>query len=184
MKDARQPFSFPVKVGHVSANPISITIEADERERRALAKAWGVDAVHAFSAKLDAARWKRDGVRVSGRVHARIEQQCVVTLDPVEQVIDEDLTAIFVPEGSRLARDETVDGELVIDAEAPDLPETFSGDTIDAGAVAAEFAAMAIDQYPRKPGVGFADHVESAEEGEEERPSPFAALKDWKGGPH
>ena len=40
---------------------------------------------------------------------------------------------------------------LIIDAEGPDLPETFSGDRLDAGAIAEEFFELAIDPYPRKP---------------------------------
>ena len=41
----------------------------------------------------------------------------------------------------------------MLDAEGPDGPETFTGDTIDAGALAEEFFGLAIDPYPRKTGV-------------------------------
>ena len=44
-------------------------------------------------------------------------------------------------------------GEILLDAEGPDSPETFSGDTIDVGALAEEFFGLAIDPYPRKQGV-------------------------------
>jgi len=43
-------------------------------------------------------------------------------------------------------------GEILIDAEGPDSPETFSGDTIDVGALAEQFFGLAIDPYPRKQG--------------------------------
>ena len=43
-------------------------------------------------------------------------------------------------------------GEVLLDADGPDRPETFAGDSIDAGALAEEFFALAIDPYPRKPG--------------------------------
>jgi len=43
-------------------------------------------------------------------------------------------------------------GEILIDAEGPDSPETFSGDTIDVGALAEQFFGLAIDPYPRKAG--------------------------------
>ena len=102
------------------------------------------------------------GVRVKGHVSVSIVQDCVVTLDPVEQQIEEDFEAIFLPENSRLAK-RVQDGsaELVLDPEGPDLPETFTGDSIDVGAVAAEFAALAIDPYPRKQGVDYTDRIES-----------------------
>jgi hypothetical protein len=53
------------------------------------------------------------------------------------------------------------------------------GDTIDAGEVVAEFAALAIDPYPRKEGIAFAGHIEDSGENDK-KPSAFAALKDWK----
>ncbi len=172
-------FSYPVKVGHVSANPLEVTLSADERERRALAKSWDVLGVDELSAVLSIHRWKKDAIRIRGRVTGRVSQACVVTLEPVEAMIDQEIDQIFVPEGSKLMRRPANDqAEMVLDPEGPDLPEVFEGDTIDAGCVVAEFAALALDPYPRKPGVKFKPHIESAEE--DTKPSPFAALKDWK----
>ncbi|MFB9951109.1 DUF177 domain-containing protein [Rhizobium puerariae] len=179
--DDGSPFSYPVKVGHISANPVTVHLEADARELEDLANIWQVLEVRSLKADLQIARWKKDGVRLKGRVEANIVQSCVVTLEPVESRIDEDFEQIFVPEGSKLARIVTNDAaEMVLDPEGPDLPEPFSGDTIDAGAAVTEFAALAIDPYPRKPGVEFADHLEGDADGKSARPNPFAALKDWK----
>ena len=174
------PFSYPVKVGHISANPVEVRLAADDRELEGLAKLWNVLSVPKLEADLKIARWKRDGVRLKGNVRAKIVQACVVTLDPVESDIDEEFEQIFVPEGSKLARVPPVDaGEMVLDPDGADLPETFTGDTIDAGAAVAEFAALAIDPYPRKPGIEFEDHIEDTGE-DDKKPSPFAVLKDWK----
>lgn len=178
--DPDVPFSYPVKVGHISANPVEVHVEADATEMKGLAALWNVLSVESLTADLKIARWKRDGVRIKGRVKARITQACVVTLDPVASEIDEDFEQIFVPEGSKLARMPTTDsGEMLLDPDGPDLPEMFTGDTIDAGSVVAEFAALAIDPYPRKPGIGFEGHIEDTGENDR-KPSPFAALKDWK----
>ncbi len=174
------PFSYPVKVGHVSANPVEVHLEADGRELAGLAKLWDVLSVPKLEADLKISRWKRDGIRLKGNVRAKIVQACVVTLEPVEAEIDENFEHIFVPEDSKLARAPSVDaGEMVLDPDGPDLPETFTGDTIDAGAVVAEFAALAIDPYPRKPGIAFEGHIEDTGENDK-KPSPFAVLKDWK----
>jgi uncharacterized metal-binding protein YceD (DUF177 family) len=176
----RPPFSYLVKVGHVSHNPIEVHVEADARELKALAALWKVLSVEALSADLKLRRWKKDGVKVFGSIHAHVTQACVVTLDPVESDIDEDLDQIFVPEGSALARIPANDeGEMIIDPDGPDMPETFAGDAIDVGAVVAEFAAMGIDPYPRKPGVEFEPHIENSG-GTEAKPSPFAVLKNLK----
>ncbi|MBD9371783.1 DUF177 domain-containing protein [Rhizobium sp. ARZ01] len=174
------PFSYLVKVGHISANPVEVKIAADGNECSGLARQWGVPEVRSFSAELQVQRWKKDGVRLKGRVQANIVQSCVVTLDPVESLIDEPIDAVFVPEGSKLARTPVVEGgEMLLDPDGPDSPETFHGDTIDVAVVAAEYAAMAIDAYPRKEGVMFSGHVEHSED-DDRKPSPFAVLKDWK----
>lgn len=173
-------FTYRVKVGHVSANPVQVRVAADARERGGLATLWEVEAVNRLEAELQIARWKKDGVRIKGRVTGEIVQACVVTLEPVVTAIDQEIDQIFVPEGSKLARI-VLDGagEMVLDPDGPDLPEPFVGDTIDAGALIAEFAALGIDPYPKKPGVNFAGHIESDVE-EEKKPSAFAVLKDWK----
>ncbi|MFC3071827.1 YceD family protein [Shinella pollutisoli] len=181
MKTDDIPFSYPVRVGHISANPVEVTISADAEERAGLARLWGVLEVRALSAAFQVQRWKRDGVRLKGRVSADIVQACVVTLEPVEAHIDEPVEAVFVPEGSKLARMPVAveGGEMLLDPDGPDAPEVFSGDTIDAGAVAAEHAALAIDPYPRKSDAVFEGHTESTRK-DDRKPSPFAALKDWK----
>jgi hypothetical protein len=177
---ADRPFSYKVKVGHISLNPVEVRLEADEAERKGLAALWDVVSVEELKAELKINRWKRDGVRVRGTVKARIVQECVVSLDPVETEINEEFEQLFVPEGSKLARVPIQpSGEMVMDPEGQDLPETFVGDTIDAGVVVAEFAAMGIDPYPRKPGLDFEDHIEDTGENDV-KPSSFAALKDWK----
>ncbi|TIV50461.1 MAG: DUF177 domain-containing protein, partial [Mesorhizobium sp.] len=67
--------------------------------------------------------------------------------------IDEPVEALFLPEQSKLGREGFEGGgEIVLDADGPDSPETFSGDTIDVGALAEQFFGLAIDPYPRKPG--------------------------------
>lgn len=174
------PFSYRIKVGHVSHNPLEVRVEADERERKALARLWDILGVEALTAELKIRRWKKDGVKVVGTVHAEVTQACVVTLDPVRQVIDEEVEELFVPEGSALARIPANDaGEIVVDPDGPDLPEPFSGDEIDVGAFVAEMVAMALDPYPRRPDAEFAGHIED-DAADEKKPSPFAVLKNLK----
>ncbi|QCI98163.1 YceD family protein [Agrobacterium larrymoorei] len=174
------PFSYPVKVGHISANPVRIGLTASPEELQALAKFWDVVSVEYLKSELQVTRWKKDGIRIKGQVEARVTQSCVVTLEPVSSDINEKVEQIFVPEGSKLARMVTNDeGEIVLDPDGPDIPDQFVGDTIDVGIVVAEFAALAIDPYPRKPDVDFDGYGEKTPF-EDKKPSPFAVLKDWK----
>lgn len=86
-----------------------------------------------------------------GRVRASIVQSCVVTLEPVPSKIDEPSSRYSGPGmypacGRRPANDT---GEMMLTRWSLTCRKA-SGDTIDAGEVATEFAAMAIDPYPRK----------------------------------
>jgi len=173
-------YSYPVKVSNISANPATLRFSADAADLKRLESQWGVSEVTAFKAEVVLGRWKRDGVRVTGHISASIVQPCVATLEPVTQQLEEDFESIFLPENSRLAaRIFDGNGEMFLDPEGPDLPETFSGDSIDLGAVVAEFAALAIDSYPRKPGLEFNDRIES-DPASDKKPSPFAVLQGLK----
>ncbi|TIN13876.1 MAG: DUF177 domain-containing protein, partial [Mesorhizobium sp.] len=61
-------------------------------------------SVENYRAELLVAPWKRNGVKVSGRVEADITQACIVTLEPIEAHIDEAVDALFLPEQSKLGR--------------------------------------------------------------------------------
>ena len=93
-----------------------------------------------WRAELLVEPWKRNGVKVSGEVEADITQQCVVTLEPIEARISEEVSGLYFSRGfqARPAR-LSCGGEVQLDAEGPDSPETFSGETIDVGALAEEF---------------------------------------------
>jgi hypothetical protein len=145
------PVSFRASVVRLPQKGMPVTIEADEGQRRLLAQEHGLLAVGSFRADILVSNWKNDGVRVSGRVSADITQTCVVSLDPIESHVEAEISALFVPEDSRLAKVHTAHREeILLDADGPDSPEPFSGDSIDVGALAEEYFALAIDPYPRK----------------------------------
>ena len=179
--DERGALYYPVPVQRLPHKGLMVTIEADEREKAALAERHGLLKVDDFRAEFHLSPWKKQGVRVRGTVRAGITQACIVTLDPVDSSIDETVDAVFVPERSRLARVDTDDsGELVLDPEGPDMPETFSGDALDTGAIAEEFFELAIDPYPRKEGAELTEERDVAEDKTEAPKSPFAELAKWK----
>jgi uncharacterized metal-binding protein YceD (DUF177 family) len=113
------------------------------------------------------------GLRVDGRIQARVTQNCVVTLEPVVQEIEESFALEFGAAGDVLDEDS---GELVVlpDQEQPDpMPE----EGLDVGELVAEQLALAIDPYPRKEGADLQavlkQHGIDADAG---KPNPFAAL--------
>lgn len=146
--------SFQAHVSRLPQKGMPVRIEATAAQREALARAHELQSVERYVADLLVTPWKRHGVKVSGRVEADITQACVVTLEPVITHIDEAVDGLFLPEESKLGRQGFEGGgEILIDADGPDSPETFSGDTIDVGALAEQFFGLGIDPYPRKPGV-------------------------------
>jgi len=153
-EDAKSLVSFEVHVARLPKDGLPVVFEADEAQREALAKAHGVRSVDAYKADLLVTAWKRHGVKVVGTVEADITQECVVSLEPIEAHLEEDVEGLFLPADSKLGRlGFDTGGEIVIDADGADSPELFSGDTIDAGELAEQFFGLAIDPYPRKSGV-------------------------------
>jgi len=176
--ESKSPVSFRFQVNRLPKNGAEVTLEADADQRAGLAQAHDLQTVESFVAQFTIKGWKGDGVIVSGRVQAKITQPCVVTLEPIASEIDEEISSVFVPENSKLARraDET---EIVLDPEADDLPETFSGDSIDLGALAEEFFALGIDPYPRKEGISLQDAL--GEDEQENRGPLYEELKKLRG---
>jgi uncharacterized metal-binding protein YceD (DUF177 family) len=167
--------SYKVSVNRLPQRGMPVRLEANERERAELARDHGLVEVKSFAADLMVAKWRNDGVKVTGTLSADIVQTCSITLEPMDAHVENDIDAVFVPEHSKLARMETdVNGEILLDAEGPDGPETFAGDQLDVGQVAEEFFELGIDPYPKKPGAELPPVSEA--DLEPAKVSPFAKL--------
>ena len=160
-----------------------VKFEASDIEVQAIASGFGLLKVEAFSAELLITTWRRDGAKIEGTLLAKIEQSCVVSLKPVFQTINEDISLIYVPEGSKFAKPELdANGELLLDPDGVDLPDTFNGTTIDISQLMLEVFALAIDPHPRAEDVSMDEIYKSDENVDERPPSPFAALAKLKNG--
>lgn len=178
-RTSTSPVSYPVNVARLQRSGLPVWLEADAQQRAELAAQHGLLGVDSFRIDVVVAPWKGDGVKVTGRVAATISQACVVTLEPVEARIDEPIDTVCVPEGSKLAVPGWIErGEIVLDAEGPDTPETFTGDSIDVGALAEEFFALAIDPYPRKSGASIESATAGREPSVERRGPLYEKLRD------
>jgi hypothetical protein len=170
---AADPWRAPLVVAQLPETGLHREIEAGRSEREAMAEIAGLRDVRSVRAFFDVMP-KNDGrVHVTGRVHALIGQTCVVTLDPIENEIDEEIDLEFAPPG-----DVPTLGDLVEEAEqrgeeVPDAPEPIVAGVIDLGRVATDALFLAIDPYPRKPGAVFEPQITSGEAEDH----PFAALK-------
>jgi uncharacterized metal-binding protein YceD (DUF177 family) len=179
MPDSDLPWSFPVLVTQLPETGLHQVLEATPAQRNLLAAAAGVNAVLRVVATFDVIPAPGGHVNVTGRVRARVEQTCVVSLDPVENDIDEAVTAIFAPPSQIPSSPKSVQREQVEDTEIPDPPEPIVNGAIDLGQLAAEFLVLGIDPYPRKPEAAFV--LPQIPEDPDEH--PFAALKALKARP-
>ena len=167
-------WSTPVRLGEVGRGAMSLDLAPDAAERAAIAKQLGLESLPALSATLTLKPWM-DGVEITGRFDAVVEQVCAVSLDNFQQPLSGEIEVRVVPAGSPQAAEPT-GGEVDYDPEAPDPPDVLQGESIDLAAYVVEHLALEIDPFARKPGVAF-DY--SPPEGPE---SPFAVLRKLKGG--
>jgi len=170
------PFSLPVNVRRLPKKGQRHRLEVTDAVKEHLIKEFGVVDVLALECEASVAPWKKDGVRIEGSVQATLLQPCAVTGEEIETVIDEPVEVIFVPQGSKLALPKLDErGEIVLDVEGDDLPETFEGDSIDLVDVWMEFFGLGYNPFARKEGVELDTTTNEALD-QHEKVSPFAAL--------
>jgi hypothetical protein len=166
-----EPFSRLVRVDAIPKEGQTVALEASAPEREALAAFYNLPSIEALTASLFVRPASHGGVRVTGAVHGALTQICVVSLDPFPATIDEAIDVRFVPRP-----EETVDGRALQEPQSSsmadeDEPDPITDGKIDLGALAAEFFALGLDPYPRKPGAIF----ESPED-RDDNISPFSTL--------
>lgn len=99
---------------------------------------------------------------------AIVTQTCVVSLDEFETSVGEVVDTEF----RKAVSTDVTSGrrEAMLELER-DEPEEIVDGRIDLGYITAEFLALGLDPYPRKPGVAFDEDAIATEPD-----SPFAAL--------
>ena len=161
----------PLKLAELSHGEVTRKLDADAAARTRIAGELGLDGLERLQAEFTVSPWL-DGARVRARLRASVQQTCGVTLEPLDSQIDCAFEVKLLPVGSPNAPTEPED--TVLDPDAEDPPELVENEQIDLGALVIEQLALEIDPFPRKPGAEF-------DQGPEENPpSPFAVLKDFK----
>jgi hypothetical protein len=177
--DKPDPWRAPVVVAQVPETGLHREIEADAAVREAMADLAGLREVVSAQASFDVTPKSGGRFHVAGQVRARIGQTCVVTLEEIENELDEPIDLIFAPPEQVPQMAELVDEAEESAEETPDPPEPIVGGIIDLGRLATDAVFLGIDPYPRKPDAVFEPVVEAADPEDH----PFAALKALKAGP-
>lgn len=158
-------------------------IEASPSECASIAAACKIESLSDFSFSYRLQPLSQGRFLLSGNLCAHVTQACVITLEPVDERIDEEVSVELWPE-DQIAVEEnaetSVDNHNTEDhggdanlADLPGLPEPIVNGRFDLGAFAAEELAAAINPYPRKEGAVFSwtDPTDAPE-----KSGPFATL--------
>jgi uncharacterized protein DUF177 involved in 23S rRNA accumulation len=173
MIDKQSPWSVPIVVAQIPDTGLHRNIEAGAAERDAIAAIGDLREVLSVSASFDVMPIGQGRISVVGSVKGRIGQTCVVTLDPIENDLNETIDLIFAPESQIPQLADLVDEAAAGEADVPDPPEPILNGIIDLGRVATDALFLGVDPYPRKPDAVF--ELPAIPEDPEDH--PFAALK-------
>lgn len=163
-------FSRPLDITRVPAQGSTERISAEPAECEALAVRFGLPAIHRLAAELKVSRWRGEGLRIDGRFSVDLDQTCVVSLEVFRSTLTDTFESYFLPAGRMAGKDDAA----IEEGDA----EPFENGVIDMGEAVAEAVALALDPYPKKPGVSFADIVDEPAPAKEE--NPFARLGSLK----
>jgi uncharacterized metal-binding protein YceD (DUF177 family) len=192
-------FSRPVAADRIGRDGYQVTIEAGPAERVALAARFGLVSLEALTARCRLRQVAGGMIELQAGFEAEVTQTCVVTLEPFPARVADDFTQRYALDPHRLRR--PVEEPEMFDPDADDPPEALEEGGIDLGEAVAQHLAIALDPFPRAPGVVFEDafdgvspgsptdlppgsstvEVNSGDESESpRRPNPFALLAKLK----
>ena len=134
-------------LSRLSSSGLDFDVAATPAECASIARRLQVVSLQALAAHYLLQSLPAGTVEAQGTLTATVTQECVITLDAFESTVVEQFVVRFVPE-TRF--DDTEDPFL--DPESIDeIP--YEGDRIDLGEATIEQLALALDPFPRKPGV-------------------------------
>lgn len=175
----------------LQGTPYKVSITANQEAREALARRLKIMSVSELTVDATLERVRGGAViHVKGLVQADLTQECVVTLEPVNEAIDESFEGWFAdPETpsftkARRERDtKHLRGEKPMLEEDED-PEAIEDGEIDVAELAVQYLSLTLNPYPHAEGVSVEDIQNSQSKDDEGArdtfKNPFAALKDWK----
>jgi uncharacterized metal-binding protein YceD (DUF177 family) len=159
-----------------------ITLSPSDAERAAIAHWLGIEAIGQLQAIIRLSRVRDDEYAYVASFEADVVQACVVTLEPVPSHLAGEFSRLFKVMGRRggghRRRSAEAGGSVEISHLEDDEPELIEGTSIDLAVPLLEEMSLALDPYPRAPGVAF----EAPKEEMSVSDSPFAVLEALKTG--
>ncbi len=173
------PFTLSYNLNRLGQAGDEVAFSASEDERAALAVLAGVLDVPKYDAQIRLHKLSPTRFALAYHLAAEVMQACVVTLEPLLARITRDFERElhYAPAPRHGGSDPAKDAAVSL--EDDELREEISSLHYDLATPLIEEFLLAIDPYPRAPGVEFVP----PETGEPKPENPFAALKGLKSGP-
>lgn len=165
---AAPEFSRPVDVARIGSVETVQEISATPAECGALAQRFGLLGLARLEARVRLRRTPAGHrLHVAGHISADVTQACVVTLESVDNRVEEDFAVVYgeLEEG----------GDISVDVDEDSAVEPLPEGPLDIGEAVAQELALALDPYPHAPGAAL-ESPSGTEQAPTERPNPFQVL--------
>lgn len=169
------PFSHLYNLNRLGQAGDDVSFAATDDERAALAGFTGVSRVDLFAARIVLRKPAAYRFELDFTLEADIVQACVVSLVDVPSHIERRFTRELHFDPALKRAKERPDEDFL---QEDDKPEEIDSLHYDLAAPLIEEFVLAIDPYPRAPGVAF----EAPKETQDTPENPFAVLKGLKSG--
>lgn len=139
-------FSRPLRIEDVTFKRSEFLVEPTAEECAALSERLGVVTIKNLIGSVSFNRRRNnDGLRAHISLTAEVTQICGMTLDPVDEHVDEQFDILFLS-------GEGFTPENNLDFAGDDPPELIMDGVMDLGELLSQLLAVSIDPYPRKRG--------------------------------
>jgi uncharacterized metal-binding protein YceD (DUF177 family) len=165
---AKPPLSHKISIASLPRMGQHVALKASEEICQQIADQLDLPSMKMLDAHFQIVPSRSGIIRVTGEVKARVEQVCIVSLEAFPFDINETVDLRFI-EADKLEKPAKAEVERTLEDEDP--PDPIYDGVIDLGELAVEFVALALEPFPRKPGVELPVQLQITKE-----ESPFAVL--------
>jgi len=170
------PLSRKLRIADIEENA-ERRIEATGAETANIARLLDLVRLDSLSFDYRLRRGAGERIHLAGRLKARVIQTCVISLEPVEAVIDVPVEAEFWP--TPLIEELEKKVEDLGQSGLADWPDAIMDGTIDLGPIIYETLATSLEPYPKRPGASL-QWSPGAPETDPPETGPFAGLAKLK----
>ncbi len=172
--------NFPISISKLPPASETLILPVNQKVLKRVAEECDVLEFNKLEAKFRFKRWRKHGLTVLCDFRAEIQQECIATLEPVSSSLNESIERQFLPErSSDYKAPEIIDGEMILDPEANDLPDILETDQINLWDILIEELLLVIDLFPRAEAIEQDTQaiVEASDKPSGQTNKPFSDLK-------